>query len=108
MEVEKRICFQYLYNTCTNALTSHVTTAGKFCLNDETRGTRVLQHVAPGVVGAIIRAADGAAHVSSQPRRTTGPWTSIAAGDTARSTSGHLGEARLPVPAPDAGTGRHF
>lgn len=96
------------YIICAGVPTSHVTTAGKFCLDDETSGTRVLEHVAPGVVSAIVGAADRAAHVSPQPRWTTRPGTPITAGHTARGTRAHLGQARLPVPAPNVATRRHL
>lgn len=79
--------------------TSQVTAAGEFRLNDKTRGTRIFEHVTPGVVRAIICAADRATHVTPHPRWAAGPWATIATRHTARGACVHFSEAGLPLPA---------
>lgn len=88
--------------------TSYVTSSRKFCLNDETSGTCVFQHVAPGVVSAIVRSADGAAHVTPHPRWTARSWAAVAAGNTAWGACVDFGEAGLAVLTADSAARRHW
>lgn len=63
--------------------------------------------MAPGVVSAIVCAADGAAHVTPHPRWTTRSWAVVAAGNTAWGACVDFGEAGLAVPAAYRATRRH-
>lgn len=69
-----------------------------FGIYDVTLVTRVLYHVAPRMVSAVVRAADGAAHVS---------WSTASA---ASHTPGHsrvqVLQARLPVSTSHLAAGR--
>jgi hypothetical protein len=62
--------------------------------------------VAPGVVSAIVRPADRAAHVTPHPRWTARSRAAVAAGNTAWGACGDFGEAGLAISAADGTASR--
>lgn len=63
-----------------------------FRFDDETFRARVLNHVAPRLVGTVVGTADGAVHVSG--------FATMRARDTPGSPRSQIGKTRLSVLAP--------
>lgn len=84
------------------------TGARMFCLDDVSGGAGVLEHMTPGVVGVIVGAADGAAHLSARPGRRVWPRAPVAAGHAPRCARVQFTQARLALLALDAAARRRF